>query len=227
MLLPIPGLLTPKQVVAVCNLIDTGEWSDGNATSGHQAKLVKHNLQLAEDSKAALQGGQIVLAALAQNPLFIAAALPNKIYPPMFNRYSGGQTYGLHVDNAVRVRAGTDWRVRSDLSMTVFLEDPANYDGGELTIETRFGVQTVKLAAGDAILYPSSSLHMVQPVTRGRRAASFFWIQSMVRDEGARTSLFDLDQSIQTLAAQVGQDDPSIVRLTGVYHNLLRQWADS
>ncbi|NLR71399.1 Fe2+-dependent dioxygenase [Novosphingobium sp. ERN07] len=227
MLLPIPALLRPEDVTALRALIDAADWEDGNATSGHQARLVKHNLQLPEDCEAARDAGQIVLAALSGNPLFIAAALPLRIYPPMFNSYAGGQTYGLHVDNAMRLRAGTDFRVRCDLSMTVFLEDPAAYDGGELTIETRFGAQTVKLAAGDAVLYPSSSLHMVQPVTRGRRVASFFWIQSMVRDDAARDTLFELDQSIQTLAAQVGQGDPAIVRLTGVYHNLLRQWAEA
>lgn len=227
MLLPIPALLRPEEVAALRALIDAADWEDGNATSGHQARLVKHNLQLPEDGEAARSAGQIVLAALSGNPLFIAAALPLRIYPPMFNSYAGGQTYGLHVDNAMRLRAGTDWRVRCDLSMTVFLEDPAAYDGGELTIETRFGAQAVKLAAGDAVLYPSSSLHMVQPVTRGRRVASFFWIQSMVRDDAARDTLFELDQSIQTLAAQVGQGDPAIVRLTGIYHNLLRQWAEA
>lgn len=227
MLLPIPALLRPEDVAALRALIDAADWEDGNATSGHQARLVKHNLQLPEGSDAARAAGRIVLAALSGNPLFIAAALPLRIYPPMFNSYAGGQTYGLHVDNAMRLRAGTDFRVRCDLSMTVFLEDPAAYDGGELTIETRFGAQTVKLAAGDAVLYPSSSLHMVQPVTRGRRVASFFWIQSMVRDDAARDTLFELDQSIQTLAAQVGQGDPAIVRLTGVYHNLLRQWAEA
>lgn len=227
MLLPIPALLRPEDVTALRALIDAADWEDGNATSGHQARLVKHNLQLPEGSDAARDAGRIVLAALSANPLFIAAALPLRIYPPMFNSYAGGQTYGLHVDNAMRLRAGTDFRVRCDLSMTVFLEDQAAYDGGELTIETRFGAQTVKLPAGDAVLYPSSSLHMVQPVTRGRRVASFFWIQSMVRDNDARDTLFELDQSIQILAEQVGHGDPAIVRLTGVYHNLLRQWAEA
>ncbi|MFN3333197.1 MAG: Fe2+-dependent dioxygenase [Caldilinea sp.] len=226
MLLPIPALLGAEQVSSLRTLIDAAEWQDGNATSGHQARLVKQNLQLPEDSDAAREGGRMILAAMSANPLFIAAALPNRIYPPMFNSYAGGQTYGLHVDNAMRLRAGTDWRVRCDLSMTVFLEDPEAYDGGELTVETRFGAQTVKLAAGDAVLYPSSSLHMVQPVTRGRRVASFLWIQSMVRDDAARANLFELDQAIQTLGQQVGQGDPAIVRLTGVYHNLLRQWAE-
>lgn len=227
MLIAIPRLLDREQVETLRAVVGAADWQDGSATSGHQARLVKNNLQLPENSAAAEQGGQIVLSALACNPLFISAALPLKIYPPMFNSYAGGQTYGLHVDNAVRIRAGTDWRVRSDLSMTVFLEDPASYDGGELVIETQFGAQSIKLAAGDAVLYPSSSLHKVAPVTRGCRVASFFWIQSMVRDDAARRSLFELDQSIQALAMQVGQDDLSIVRLTGVYHNLLRQWADA
>lgn len=235
MLLPIPALLNAGQLMALRALCDGAEWEDGNATSGHQARLVKDNLQLPESGKAAIEGGRIVLDALSANPLFIAAALPHRIYPPMFNSYAGGQGYGLHVDNAVRLRAdpgagpGADntWRVRCDLSMTVFLEDPDAYDGGELTIETRFGAQAVKLGAGDAVLYPASSLHMVQPVTRGRRLACFLWVQSMVRDDAARENLFELDQAIQALALQAGQGDPAIVRLTGVYHNLLRQWAEA
>ncbi|WP_298289982.1 Fe2+-dependent dioxygenase [Novosphingobium sp.] len=227
MLLPIPAILQPDEVASLRRLIDAAPWEDGNATSGHQARLVKQNLQLPEESDAAREGGQIVLAALSANPLFIAAALPSRIYPPMFNSYAGGQTYGLHIDNAVRIRPGTDWRVRCDLSMTIFLEDPNAYDGGELMIETNFGRQSIKLGPGDGVLYPSSSLHMVQAVTRGRRVASFFWIQSMIRDDAARTTLFELDQSIQTLAMQVGQGDPAIVRLTAVYHNLLRQWAEA
>jgi PKHD-type hydroxylase len=169
----------------------------------------------------------MILAALGASPLFIAAALPLKIFPPLFNSYAGGQAFGTHVDNAVRIQKETNFRVRSDLSMTVFLEAPEDYDGGELTVETPFGVQQVKLPAGHAVLYPSSSLHRVEPVTRGRRVASFFWIQSMIRDDAARASLFDLDQAIQTLGATVGQSDPSIIRLTGVYHNLLRRWADA
>lgn len=226
MLLPFPALLTADDVAALRHLIDHADWVDGNATSGHQARLVKHNLQLPEAGEAARQAGQIVLAALARNPAFIAAALPVKIYPPMFNSYAGGQNYGLHVDNAVRVMPDGGGSVRADLSITIFLEDPAAYDGGELTIETAFGAQQVKLSAGDAVLYPSSSLHRVEPVTRGRRLASFFWVQSMVRDERARSALFDLDQSIQQLASEVGQANPAMVRLTGVYHNLLRRWAD-
>ena len=226
MLLPLPALLTQQELAALRQLIDPAEWVDGNATSGHQARLVKHNLQLPETGGEARQAGQIVLTALARNPVFIAAALPAKIFPPMFNSYADGQNYGLHVDNAVRVLPGGDGTVRADLSITVFLEDPEAYQGGELTIETAFGAQQVKLPAGDAVLYPSSSLHKVEPVTHGRRLACFFWVQSMVRDERARASLFDLDQSIQQLAAEVGPANAALVRLTGVYHNLLRRWAD-
>jgi PKHD-type hydroxylase len=227
MLLPLPDLLTQAEVTGLRALIEQAEWIDGNATSGHQARLVKHNQQLAEDSAEAREAGQIVLAALARNPAFISAALPARIYPPMFNSYAGGQTYGLHVDNAVRVMPRGGESVRADLSMTVFLEDPEAYDGGELTIETAFGAQRVKLPAGHGVLYPSSSLHRVEPVTRGRRLASFLWVQSMVRADGARSSLFDLDQSIQQLSGELGEGHPVLVRLTGVYHNLLRQWAEA
>jgi PKHD-type hydroxylase len=159
--------------------------------------------------------------------LFIAAALPLKIFPPLFNRYAGGQDFGVHVDNAVRIQRGSEFRLRSDLSATLFLADPESYEGGELLIEGQFGAQAVKLPAGDLVLYPSSSLHRVTPVTGGTRVASFFWIQSMVRDDSARTLLFDLDQSIQSLAGVRGQDDREVIRLTGIYHNLLRRWADS
>ncbi|MET0586885.1 MAG: Fe2+-dependent dioxygenase [Novosphingobium sp.] len=227
MLIPIPDLLDAEGVASLRAIIDPAQWADGNMTSGHQSALAKNNLQLLEASQEAKQAGQIILDALGCSPLFIAAALPLKIFPPLFNSYGEGQAFGTHVDNAVRIQAETHFRVRSDLSMTVFLEDPDSYDGGELTVETPFGVQQVKLPAGHAILYPSSSLHRVEPVTRGRRIASFFWIQSMVRDDAGRSSLFDLDQSIQTLAAQAGHTNPSIIRLTGVYHNLLRRWADA
>lgn len=226
MLLPLPALLTKDEVSTLRRIIDPADWIDGNATSGHQARLVKDNLQLPETCNEAQEAGRIVLAALSRNAAFISAALPAKIYPPMFNSYCGGQNYGLHVDNAVRVLPDGVGTVRADLSITVFLEDPAAYDGGELAVETAFGAQRVKLPAGDAVLYPSSSLHRVEPVTRGRRLASFFWVQSMVRDEHARSSLFDLDQSIQQLAAEVGPGHPALVRLTGVYHNLLRSRTD-
>lgn len=227
MLIPIPDLLDADGLAAARKLMHAGQWVDGNVTSGHQSALAKNNLQLPETSAEARQAGQIILEALGRSPLFIAAALPLKIYPPLFNSYGEGQTFGTHVDNAVRIQAGSNFRVRSDLSMTVFLENPEDYDGGELTIETSFGVQQAKLPAGHAILYPSSSLHRVEPVTRGRRIASFFWIQSMVRDDAARVHLFDLDQSIQTLGGTLGHDDASIIRLTGIYHNLLRRWADA
>ena len=227
MLIAIPGLLDASGVARVREIVDGGEWVDGNVTSGPQAALAKNNEQLVEASAAAREAGAIVLDALGKSPLFIAAALPLKIIPPLFNRYAGGHEFGIHVDNAVRIQRGSEFRVRSDLSITVFLEDPGEYEGGELLVEGQFGAQSVKLPAGDAILYPSSSLHKVTPVTRGCRVASFFWIQSMVRDDGARRLLFDLDSAVQRLAGQLGQDDRSVVELTGVYHNLLRRWADA
>ena len=227
MLIAIPDLLDADGVAAIRAHIDAADWVDGNITSGYQSALAKHNLQLPEDCAAAQRAGQMVLDALGRSPLFIAAALPLKIFPPLFNSYAGGQAFGVHVDNAVRIQAGTGFRVRSDLSVTVFLEDPQAYDGGELTIETNFGAQQVKLPAGQAVLYPSSSLHRVEPVTRGRRVASFFWLQSMIRDDGARQTLFDLDRSVQGVAAELGQRHAEVIRLTGVYHNLLRRWADA
>ncbi|MBB6192888.1 PKHD-type hydroxylase [Sphingobium wenxiniae] len=227
MLIAVPQLLDATAVHAVRTLIDGAQWVDGNATSGHQSALAKRNLQLPEDAPEAKQAGQMVLDAIGRSPLFIAAALPLKIFPPLFNSYADRQAFGTHVDNAVRIQAGTGFRVRSDLSITIFLEEPDAYDGGELTIETHFGVQQVKLAAGDAVLYPSSSLHRVEPVTRGRRVASFFWMQSMIRDDAARQMLFDLDCSIQALAADLGHGHAQIIRLTGVYHNLLRRWSEA
>jgi PKHD-type hydroxylase len=227
MLIAIPDLLDAAEVARVRAVIDAAEWIDGNVTSGPQSALAKRNAQLPEDGSAAREAGAIVLDALGRSPLFVAAALPLKVFPPLFNRYAGGQDFGLHVDNAVRIRRGSDFRIRSDLSATLFLEDPADYDGGELVIETQFGPQTVKLPAGHMVVYPASSLHRVTPVTRGTRTASFFWIQSMVRDDGARALLFELDQGVQAVAAAQGQGDPTTVRLTGVYHNLLRRWADA
>ncbi len=227
MLIAIPDLLDAAALADLRATIDAAEWIDGNATSGHQSALAKQNEQLPEDSAAAKAAGKVILDALGRSPLFFAAALPLKVFPPLFNRYGVGQTFGVHVDSAIRIQRGTDFRIRSDLSMTVFLEDPAAYDGGELVIEDQFGVQRVKLPAGHAILYPSSSLHKVEPVTRGRRVASFFWIQSMVRDDGARRILFDLDQNVQRLTGQLGGADRSVIELTGVYHNLLRRWADA
>ncbi len=227
MLIAIPDLIDADGVAALRAVLDTAEWVDGNVTSGHQSALAKRNRQLPETSAAAREAGAVILDALGRSPLFIAAALPLKIFPPLFNSYEGGENFGVHVDNAVRIQRGGDFRVRSDLSATLFLEDPGAYEGGELTVEGQFGVQQVKLPAGHMVLYPSSSLHRIEPVTRGRRIASFFWIQSMVRDNEARRNLFELDMAIQTIAQDRGHDDRSIIQLTGVYHNLLRRWADS
>lgn len=228
MMLAVPDLLDQEGLARVRAIVDGGEWVDGNVTSGHQSALAKRNMQLAEDSAAAREAGRLVLDALGRSPLFIAAALPLKIFPPLFNRYRGGENFGTHVDNAVRIHRGSEFRVRSDLSATLFLAEPDSYEGGELVVEdSAAGVHATKLPAGHLLLYPASSLHRVEPVTAGARVASFFWIQSMVRDDGARTLLFDLDQSIQAIAAERGHGDAEVVRLTGVYHNLLRRWADT
>ena len=227
MMIAIPDLLASEEVARVRAIIDAGDWRDGNATSGPQSALAKRNCQLPEDSVEAREAGRIILEALGRSPLFIAAALPLKIFPPLFNRYQGGEAFGTHIDNAVRIHRGSEFRVRSDLSATLFLENPGAYEGGELVVEDNLGVHSARLPAGHLLLYPSSSLHRVEPVTRGARIASFFWIQSMVRDDSARTILFDLDQSIQSVAEEKGQGDPNVVRLTGIYHNLLRRWADT
>ncbi|WP_295560718.1 Fe2+-dependent dioxygenase [uncultured Sphingomonas sp.] len=227
MLIAIPDILDAAGVARLREIIDAGEWVDGNVTSGPQAALAKRNRQLAEGSEAARAGAAFVLEALGRSPLFFAAALPLKVFPPLFNRYEGGEDFGLHVDNAIRLQRGSDFRIRSDLSATLFLDDPDSYDGGELVIEDRFGPQTVKLPAGHLVLYPASSLHRVTPVTRGVRIASFLWLQSMVRDDGERRTLFELDEAIQSVAASNGQGDPAVVKLTGIYHNLLRRWADA
>ena len=227
MLIAIPDVLDAERFAQVRAIVDAGEWADGNATSGYQSALAKRNRQLPEDSAAAREAGALILEALSHNPLFIAAALPLKIYPPLFNAYEGGEAFGVHIDSAVRIKRGGDLRVRTDLSATLFLEDPEAYEGGELTVEGQFGAQSVNLPAGHMIVYPASSLHRVEPVTKGRRVASFFWIQSMVRDAEARRTLFELDSAIQAIAQDRGQDDVAIIQLTGVYHNLLRRWADS
>jgi len=227
MMLAIPDLLDKEGVARIRAIMDAGEWQDGNATSGHQSALAKNNRQLAEDSPAATEAGALVLDALGKSPLFIAAALPLKIFPPLFNRYQKGEAFGTHIDNAVRIHRASGFRVRSDLSATLFLEQPEAYEGGELIVEGDVGAGAVKLPAGHLLLYPASSLHHVAPVTKGARLASFFWVQSMVRDDGARAILFDLDQAIQAVAADRGHADKEVIRLTGVYHNLLRRWADS
>lgn len=227
MMLAIPGVLDAAGIAAARAALDDADWIDGNATSGHQSALAKRNRQIDEASPIAAALGGRILDALGANALFVAAALPLKVYPPMFNRYdAGGDRFDTHVDAAIRIRRGSDFRIRSDLSATLFLSDPADYDGGALVIEDQFGTHEAKLAAGDMLLYPAASLHHVTPVTRGSRIAAFFWIQSMVRDAEARRTLFDLDRSIQALAQAQGAGDPAIVRLTGVYHNLLRHWAE-
>lgn len=226
MLIAIPDVLSAAELARVREVVDAGQWVDGNATSGAQSALAKRNEQLAEDSVAAREAGTIILDALGRSALFVAAALPLKVFPPLFNRYEGGQAFGTHVDSGVRIRRGSDFRIRSDLSATLFLEEPDRYDGGELVIDDLYGEQRVKLPAGHLVLYPASSLHRVEPVTRGCRIASFFWVQSMIREDGARRILFDLDQGVQAVATDKGQDDPAVVRLTGVYHNLLRRWVE-
>jgi PKHD-type hydroxylase len=226
MMLQIPELLTKDQVAGCRRIIDAAAWVDGNVTSGFQAALAKSNLQLPHASPACVEAGRMIVAALEANLLFVAAALPQVILPPLFNRYGPGQAFKDHVDNAVRIHPHTAAHIRTDLSATLFLAEPDTYDGGELVVEDRYGVHQVKLGAGDLLLYPASSLHRVTPVTRGERIASFFWIQSMVRRDDERTLLFDFDLAIQRLGGMVGQDDPSIVAMTGAYHNLLRMWAE-
>lgn len=225
MLIPIEGVLSPDEVRQFREQLAVAPWQDGVKTAGTLARSVKCNEQLDDASPLAIELRHRILRKLSANPLFISAALPSRIYPPKFNRYTNGGHYGAHVDSAVMQVPGTAISVRSDVSATLFLADPDEYEGGELEIEGPFGIQSAKLAAGDLILYPSSSLHRVTPVTRGARIASFMWIQSMVADEGARTLLFDLDQSIQGLTPVLAADDMRLLKLTGVYHNLLRRWA--
>ena len=225
MLLQIPEVLSTEQVDACRKVLEKADWVDGRITAGHQSARTKDNLQLPEDHEDAQRLQNIILYALESNPLFMSAALPLKVFPPLFNRYQNGQSFGNHVDNAIRQVKDTPHRVRTDLSATLFFSEPEEYDGGELVVEDTYGVHSVKLPAGHVILYPASSLHHVRPVTRGARMASFFWIQSMVRDDGERTILFDLDLAIQRLSSDV-PEHPSIVELTSLYHNLLRRWAD-
>jgi len=225
MLLPIPDVLTAEQVLRARQILDQTDWVDGRVTAGHQSARTKDNMQLPEGSPAARELGAMILSALEQNALFISAALPARVFPPLFNRYQGGQSFGTHVDNAIRQVTGTPHRIRTDLSATLFFAAPDEYDGGELMVEDTYGTHSIKLPAGHMILYPATSLHHVQPVTRGARLASFFWIQSMIRDDGERTLLFDLDVAIQRLAGEASVQASS-VQLTGIYHNLLRRWAD-
>ena len=226
MMIAVPGVLAPDQVARMRAALDAADWIDGNQTSGHQSALAKRNRQLPEDGPVARARGGEILDALGRSPLFVAAALPLKVFPPLFNRYGPGETFATHVDNAIRMKRGTDFRLRSDLSATLFLADPESYDGGELVVEDQLGTHAVKLAAGDLVLYPASSLHHVTPVTRGERIASFFWIQSMVRDDGERRILFELDSAVQAVSADRSGDDRAVIQLTGIYHNLLRRWGD-
>lgn len=223
MLIQIPKLLTKEQVADCRKAFDEVEWVDGRGTAGPQAASVKRNMQL-PDTARTRDLGNMVLDALSRSPLFISAAMPLRVLPPMFNKYGEGQFFGSHIDGSVRNTPGG--RMRTDLSMTVFLAGPDEYEGGELLVEDHYGAQTVKLPAGDAVLYPSTSVHSVTPVTRGYRVASFFWVQSMIRDDGARRMLFDLDQSIQQLSVDLGLENKTVVKLTGVYHNLVRRWSE-
>ena len=225
MLIPIPDVLTPEAAADLREGLLAADWIDGNATSGAGSALAKHNRQLPEDSPAARAAQQQVSAALGSSPLFLSAALPHSVFPPLFNRYGDGEAFGAHVDNAVRVHGPSGTRIRTDLSATLFLTDPADYDGGALEIEGAFGAVSYKLPAGHVLLYPASSLHRVTPVTRGERVSCFFWVQSLVADDTARGMLFDLDQSVQTLGAERGAGDAEVLRLTGLYHNLMRRWA--
>jgi PKHD-type hydroxylase len=225
MLLQVPDVLSPQQVADFRHALDDSQWVDGRVTAGPQSARVKNNLQLAEDHPTAQALGGAILQALQRHPLFTSAALPHRVFPPLFNRYQGGGSFGSHVDNAIRQVTGTPQRIRTDLSATLFLSSPDEYDGGELAVEDTYGVHQVKLPAGHMVLYPATSLHHVTPVTRGARIASFFWIQSLVRDDGHRTLLFDLDMAIQRLTRDL-PDHPVAVELTGIYHNLLRQWTE-
>jgi len=229
MLLTIPDVLSAAQLAEARRILDQAEWVDGRVTAGHQSAKAKDNVQVPEDHPAARQLGEIILAALSRNPLFLSAALPLHVFPPLFNRYSGGQSFGTHVDNSIRQIAGTPHRIRTDISATLFIAAPEEYDGGELCVEDAYGVKSAKLPAGHMLLYPATSLHHVRPVTRGARVSSFFWIQSMVRNDGRRSILFDLDLGIQRLNRDMAEHplaSQTAVQLTGVYHNLLREWAE-
>ena len=226
MLLHVPKVLTDAQVARCRELMGRASWVDGRVTAGHQSARAKDNLQIAEGSPEAREMGDLIVGALERNPLFISAALPQRVFPPLFNCYRPGMAFGAHVDNAVRQVTGTPFRLRTDLSTTLFLSRPDEYDGGELVVEDTYGAHSVKLPAGDLILYPATSLHRVNPVTRGARLASFFWIQSMVRDDGRRALLFDFDMAINQVN-QAMPDHAAVVALTSCYHNLLRQWADA
>ena len=225
MIVHIPNVLSQEQVTRCRDVMSRAAWVDGRVTAGYQSSVVKDNRQLAENSPEAREMGEMIVAALERNPLFITAALPLRVFPPLFNRYEGGENFGAHLDNSIRQIPGTPLRVRTDISATLFLSAPEDYDGGELMIDDVYGTHAVKLGAGDMVVYPASSLHHVKPVTRGVRLASFFWVQSMVRDDGTRTLLFDLDMAINKVN-QVIPNNSAVVELTKCYHNLLRRFAE-
>jgi len=225
MLITIPNILSAGEVAEMRAKLDAANWVDGKITAGYQAQSVKENEQLPEASPLALELGDAVLKGLARSPLFMSSALPLRVFPPMFNRYRGGGRFGTHVDTAIRSVVPSGQRIRTDVSATLFLTAPEEYDGGELIVEDTYGSHNVKLPVGHMVLYPATSLHRVEPVTRGARVSSFFWIQSMIRNDGDRTMLFDLDQTIQKLAVEL-PGSPLGVNLTGIYHNLLRRWAE-
>jgi PKHD-type hydroxylase len=225
MILHIPKVLDEPQVAHCREAMERASWVDGRVTAGHQSAVVKDNRQLPEGSPEARQLGDMIVGALERCPLFITAALPLRVFPPLFNRYEGGEKFGAHLDNSIRQIPGTGYRIRTDLSATLFLSKPDEYDGGELVIDDVFGAHSAKLPAGDMVLYPASSLHHVMPVTRGVRFASFFWVQSMVRDDGQRALLFDLDVAINKIN-QALPNHAAVVELTNCYHNLLRRFAE-
>ncbi|MBB5318739.1 Fe2+-dependent dioxygenase [Tunturibacter empetritectus] len=225
MLITIPDVLSATELKHARAALDAAEWVDGKVTAGYQAQSVKENLQLPEGHPIAVKLGEVVLGALARSPLFMSTALPLRVFPPMFNRYTGGGHFGTHVDTAIRANASTGQRIRTDISATLFLSAPDEYDGGDLSVEDTYGVHSVKLPAGHMVLYPATSLHRVTPVTRGARVASFFWVQSMIRSDADRTLLYDLDTAIQRLALE-SPGNATTVQLTGIYHNLLRRWAE-
>ena len=226
MLVKVESVLTKEEVAHCRSVLEGAKWVNGKITAGAQSAIAKHNLQVPEDGPQARALGEIVLRALGRSQGFNSAAVPFRVFPPLFNRYDVGMKFGAHVDNAIRFIAGPNIRVRTDLSATLFLTEPADYEGGELVIEDTYGEQSVKFAAGDMVLYPASSLHRVEAITRGSRWASFFWIQSMVKDDGARTLLYHLDQSIIKTRAELGDTHQAVLGLTAVYHNLLRRWAE-
>lgn len=223
MMIHIPNVLTAEQVARCREVMEKAAWVDGRVTAGHQSAKVKFNLQLPESAPEARELSDMVHDALGRSSLFMSAVLPKQVFPPLFNRYDAGMTFGAHVDNAIR--AGNGARIRTDVSSTLFISGPEDYDGGELVVQDTYGEHTVKLPAGDMIVYPATSLHNVRPITRGSRIASFFWTQSMIRDESKRSLLFDMDMAIIKLARD-HSEHPSNVELTAVYHNLLRQWAE-